>query len=106
MHYKHNSSYEVIKSTLLYTIKGNEIAPFIEKVSALDCRALHPPGTEKGEWEFNIYYNNGDIDMIGDNGDRFVINGRRTYDGRHYYREEDLIALFSEYVDVTPYLED
>ena len=88
---------------LLLTLEGNDAIDFCKELQGLHTYKLHPPTTDNEYLSCKIFYQNGDVDIIGSEG-CFVFS-EQIYEGAHqsvnsYYRvpRELLRKLFSEYV--------
>lgn len=86
--------------TVLNTLTKENIATFIDGLLAEKCyRYYSDPPVENGYLSVYIYYDNGDIDIIGtDICD--VISTTVTQDGWYYIDANEMWTLFSAFVDM------
>lgn len=84
-------------STLLCTLTGTTSTDFMTDLLEFDCIKRHPPSVDIGEYEIRVYYNNGDVDFIGSEGNGFIEQGETYIPGWYRYSDENLKNLFEKY---------
>ena len=86
--------------TVLHTLNDDEVERFVEKLSAIDCyKYFNDPAGNFGELTIRIYYDNGDIEMIGIMNNGYIENGKALDRGPCFFLDEDFYGLFEEYVN-------
>lgn len=84
---------------ILCTLTGEDAEWFMKELLQLTCnRNLQPLG-EIGYLQVHIYYENGEVDFIGCVADGYIKDGEQTINGWYYFKEVDLLDLFSAYMD-------
>ena len=86
---------------LIYTLKPEEIAPFIEGLQSI---SFYIPGYEPsgalGFFAVWIYYKDGNSDLLGSIGNRYLDSDlKRLASGFYYPDSEAFYALAEQYVD-------
>ena len=81
------------------------IPPFVEKVYELGWDKPYSPMDKASDWEIVICYKNGNKDMMGDGATRYLIDGKLENYGNRNCDLKKIKKLFSEYVDISPYID-
>ena len=84
------------------TLTREDIPQFMHDLMMLKCRKNLEPQGEIGYLQIHIFYENGDMDIIGRQGNARTENGEYIMDGWYKFSEEDLLKLFSYYIVQTP----
>ena len=88
-------------SNVLCTLTEDDTAAFMEDLLKLECSKRHPPVGYIGIYEVRIYYDNGDIDIIGSDANGYTEQGEIVVSGWYRYSEEDLQGLFEKYATLS-----
>ena len=90
----HNANSE---NTILSTLTGTELTQFMNDLLELNCYKRFQPIGDFSELEIRIYYENGDVYIIGSGADGYIKQEELHINGWYYYEEKDLRVLFGAY---------
>ena len=90
------------KEGILCTLTGEDVPRFMNDLMLLECRKNLEPQGEIGYLQIHIFYENGDIDILGRHGNAQLVSGDYIMDGWYKFSEEDLLELFSYYIGQIP----
>lgn len=84
-------------NVIVCALVDNEIEPFMNDLLKLECQKRLQPIGDFSEQEIRIYYENGDIDIIGSRADGYIEQGKLHINGWYYYKEDALREIFDAY---------
>ena len=88
------------KRVVLHELTKTEVLPFMEKLEAVSCyRYFNDPATDNGYLSVYLYYENGDIDILG-TGICDTTSDSSSQKGWYYLDAGETWELFSNYVPV------
>ena len=79
---------------ILLTINKDEHAEIIEMIQSLPCgKYWNDPPVAVGEYQFRIYYTDGEIEMLGDHNNAFILSEGKLRIGPVYFHDNSLTQL-------------
>lgn len=84
-------------NVIICALVDNEIESFMNDLLKLECQKRFQPIGDFSEQEIRIYYENGDVDIIGSRADGYIEQGELYINGWYYYKEDALRELFDAY---------
>lgn len=86
-----------------HLLTGEDISQFINNLTEIQCYKNLQPIEDIGHLQILIYYENGDIDIVGCKSNGTIKDGKRSISGWFYFNETDLEELFISYSNQLPY---
>lgn len=87
------------KDGILCTLTGADIPRFMSDLLMKECKKGFEPQGEIGYLQIHIFYENGDVDIIGRHGNARITDGEYTLVGWYKFSEADLLELFDAYIE-------
>ncbi len=91
------------ENRIIYSLEKDEFDVFLDALDKLKCYKNSSPRGEHGSLYIQITYIDDSIEILGSSSFRYMSPQIEDHDGWHYLLEEDLYALFSQYLDLTPF---
>lgn len=91
------------ENEIIYSLDKDEFDVFLNALDNLKCYKNSSPRGEHGSLYIQITYIDNSIEILGSSSFRYMSSEIEEHDGWHYLLEEDLFALFSQYLDLTPF---
>lgn len=82
-----------------HSLTGEDVSQFIMNLSEMQCHKNFNPIEDIGHLQILIYYENGDIDIVGCKSNGTIKGGERRISGWYYFNENDLAELFISYTN-------
>lgn len=89
------------ENEVLYTLTGEEIQTFLDKLLELKLHKNSGPQDIGGTLFVQIIYSDASEELLGTASVGYTSNGTLEHDGWYYLAHDDLFALFSEYIDLS-----
>ena len=84
---------------VLYTLSDEEIKECAEEILNLDLHRNSSPSGNGGTYIVKIVYSDGAIESLGSWSISYVSDGNTEHDGWYYISKDDLLQLFTRYID-------
>ena len=88
-------------STILCTLTEEGATAFASELLEMVCHKKLSPVGYIGIYEVRIYYDDGNIDIIGSEANGYTKQSEMVVQGWYYYAEEDLRELFEKYTSLS-----
>lgn len=105
----HQSAEEIVQIDLiyspfnqfdvLYSLSDEEIKECAEVIQNLDLHRNRSPSGNGGTYIVKIVYSDGAIESLGSWSISYVSDGNTEHDGWYYVSKDDLLQLFTRYID-------
>ncbi len=84
---------------ILYDLEADKMDDFIAELVDIEFKKCTPPLGYYGDLIIYLYYDNGDVDIIGSETTGYIISGKEILQGLYYPDPDDIEELFDKYID-------